>query len=335
MQFPLVSIIIPFKNTESFLHECLQSIINQTYIHWEIIAVNDHSTDQSLTIVESFKQQDSRIQVYNNNGTGIIEALRTAYSHSRGVLITRMDSDDIMSTHKIEVLATALLEKGKGNLAIGQVEYFSQQGISNGYERYEKWLNNLTKKGANYTEIYKECVIPSPCWMAYREDLDAAGSFTYNRYPEDYDLAFRFYEIGLKCIPCDKKIHLWRDYDTRTSRTSVHYAQNYFLEIKLHYFLSLEYNNEKKLILWGAGNKGKEVAKALIKMKLDFYWLCDNPKKIGKEIYGKQMLHYTQLEKLEATQTIVTVANHDAQIVIRSYLKTIEKMPMIDYFFFC
>lgn len=335
MQQPLVSIVIPFKNTEHFLNECLQSICSQTYQNWEVVAVNDHSSDGSITLVETFAQNDSRIQVLENKGVGIITALQTAYANSTGQLITRMDSDDVMASNKLQVLVEALTANGKGHLAIGQVKYFSDRGVSNGYERYEKWLNQLTKAGENYTEIYKECVIPSPCWMAYREDLDAVGAFDSNRYPEDYDLAFRFYENGFKCIPCSKILHHWRDYDTRTSRTSEHYAQNYFLDIKLHYFLKLEFNAERPLTLWGAGNKGKTIAKILITKHIGFHWVCDNPNKIGKEIYGKQMLHYTALEKLENTQAIITVANEEAQVQIRTYLKKLKKISIKDYFFFC
>ena len=233
MQRPLVSILIPFKNTEAFLDECLQSIIHQSYEHWEALAVNDHSDDSSARIVKKYSKLDSRIKVFDNVGSGIIPALQNAYSKSTGSLITRMDSDDIMQPNKLEIMVHSLLKKGKGHLAVGQVKYFSHRGISDGYDRYEKWLNRLTEKGENYSEIYKECVIPSPCWMAFREDFDEVGAFEPDRYPEDYDLTFRFYEKGLKCIPCNQVLHQWRDYDTRTSRTSVHYAQNYFLELKL------------------------------------------------------------------------------------------------------
>ena len=335
MQQPLVSIVIPFKNTANFLKECLQSILSQTYQNWEVIAVDDHSSDQSLAIVASFTQQDARIQVQKNKGAGIIPALQTAYAHSKGELITRMDSDDMMTPNKLQVMVQSLLENGKGHLAIGQVKYFSDRGISNGYQRYEQWLNQLTEEGNNYNEIYKECVIPSPCWMAYREDLNAVGAFNSNRYPEDYDLAFRFYENQLKCISCTQILHHWRDYDTRTSRTSEHYAQNYFLDIKLHYFLKLEYDAKKPLVIWGAGKKGKTLAKQLITNRIDFHWICDNQNKIGKEIYGKQMLHYTALEGLKNAQSIISVANEEAQVVIRSYLKEQAMISKRDYFFFC
>ncbi|WP_425237284.1 glycosyltransferase [Ulvibacterium sp.] len=335
MQDPLVSILIPFKDTARFLPECLDSILNQEYAHWEVLAINDHSTDDSWEVVNTFVEEDSRINVFENEGEGIIDALRTAYTESQGLLITRMDSDDVMGPNKLQVLVQSLLKKGKGHLAVGQVRYFSDRGISNGYERYEQWLNGLTLNGSNYSEIYKECVVPSPCWMVYREDLDACGAFDANRYPEDYDLTFRFYEKGLGCIPCDQILHYWRDYDTRTSRTSEHYAQNYFLEIKLHYFLKLEYDTERPLTIWGAGNKGKEIAKGLLKRNIAFFWLCDNPNKIGKSIYGKEMLHYTTLQGLKNPQSIVTVANEKAQKMIRDYFLELGQKSGKDYFFFC
>ncbi|WP_282161728.1 glycosyltransferase [Ulvibacterium marinum] len=335
MQDPLVSILIPFKDTARFLPECLDSILNQEYTQWEVLAINDHSTDDSWEVVNTFVEKDSRISVFKNEGKGIIDALRTAYAESQGIFITRMDSDDVMSPNKLQVLVQSLLKKGKGHLAVGQVHYFSDRGISNGYERYEQWLNGLTLNGSNYSEIYKECVVPSPCWMAYREDLGACGAFDPNRYPEDYDLTFRFYEKELSCIPCDQVLHYWRDYDTRTSRTSEHYAQNYFLEIKLHYFLKLEYDTKRPLTIWGAGNKGKEIAKGLLKRNIAFFWLCDNPKKIGKSIYGMEMLHYTALQGLKNPQSIVTVANEKAQKMIRDYFLELGQKSGKDYFFFC
>lgn len=335
MQNPLVSILIPFKNTACFLPACLDSILNQEYTHWEVLAVNDHSMDGSLEVVKGFAQKDRRIQVLGNGGTGIIDALRTAYAKSRGALITRMDSDDVMCPNKLQVLVRSLVKNGKGHLAVGQVRYFSDRGISNGYERYEQWLNGLTLHGNNYSEIYKECVIPSPCWMVHRDDLDACGAFDADRYPEDYDLTFRFYGKGLRCIPCDQILHYWRDYDTRTSRTSEHYAQNYFLDLKLHYFLKLEYDSGRPLAVWGAGNKGKAIAKGLARHTINFSWLCDNPNKIGKSIYGKEMLRYTALQHLKNPQSIVTVANEEAQEMIRDYFLELGQKNGMDYFFFC
>lgn len=335
MQNPLVSILIPFKNTEAFISDCVQSIIKQTYTNWELLIIDDHSTDSSSAIVEVFANQDSRIKFFKNSGSGIINALQLAFKQSSGELITRMDSDDIMQPNKLEVLANSLITHGKKHLAVGLVHYFSEAGIKDGYKSYEVWLNALTEKGGNYSEIYKECVIPSPCWMIHRDDLIACDAFNPNRYPEDYDLAFRFYKHDFKCIPCNLVLHDWRDYSHRTSRTDEHYAENHFIPLKLDYFLELDYNSEKTLIVWGAGNKGKFIAKTLIEKQVDFEWVCDNQKKIGKDIYGKILRSFKDLEAIKSPQSIITVANKEAQIEIRDYLNTLKLKSVEDYVFFC
>ncbi|GGG44129.1 glycosyl transferase [Croceivirga lutea] len=331
----MVSIVIPFKNTEAFLADCLDSICIQTYNNWEVLAVDDGSTDSSSQLVRNYSLKDPRIKIFKNEGNGIIPALQTAYKNASGKFVTRMDSDDIMLPTRLEYMVTKLEEHGTGHIAVGLVKYFSNRGISDGYDRYEKWLNNLTQLGTNFSEIYKECVIPSPCWMVYRTDFDACGGFEPQRYPEDYDLTFRFFENQLKIIPCDKLLHYWRDYDTRTSRTHEHYAQNYFLDIKIDYFLKLSYNSNRPLVIWGAGFKGKTIAKKLIAIDIDFIWLCDNPKKINKAIYDKKMNHFSMLESLNNPQSIVTVANEEAQQKIRAYLTGLQQKEMTDYYFFC
>ena len=335
MQPSLVSVLIPFKNTEAYLTECLQSIRDQEYANWEVIAVDDHSEDGSGRIMDLFATIDHRFRHLKNVRDGIIPALQLAYEHCKGELVTRMDSDDIMAPDKLWQLVTNLLKEGPGHLAVGQVQYFSIRGISNGYERYEAWLNRLTARGANFSEIYKECPVPSPCWMAYKTDLDTCGAFSGEQYPEDYDLCFRFYSRNLTVIPCTNVLHYWRDYELRTSRTSEHYAQNYFLDIKLQYFLKLDRDVNRPLVVWGAGNKGKRIAKVLLEKCLDFRWLCDNPNKIGRKIYGITLEHFQVMDAVKGAQSIVTVANETAQEAIREFLVARGYLPMKDYFFFC
>ena len=326
---------MPFKNTANYIGDCIESIMNQSFQNWELLSVNDHSSDGSESIIEEFAALDDRIQLMDNNGNGIIEALRTAYQQANGLYISRMDSDDLMKPEKLAHMVSQLDKSGQGHVALGQVMYFSEQGISEGYRKYEKWINHLTSEGSNYTEIYKECVIPSPSWMVFKTDLDRCGAFEPDRYPEDYDLTFRFRKSQLKCLPCKEVLHLWRDYPNRTSRTSENYAQNSFLELKIHYFLELDYDANRPLTLWGAGDKGKTIAKLLNEAEISFHWLCDNPRKIGKKIYGSELLPYQNLKKFKKPQSIISVANPDAQLEIKSYLKELDMLAFKDYYFFC
>jgi len=331
----LISILVPFKNTSKYLADCLHSILNQSYIQWELIIVDDHSTDESYTIVEEFSKNDSRIKLHKNIGSGIIDALQLAYKKSKGEFITRMDSDDVMSTNKLEVLHNSLRRYGKGHVSLGLVKYFSDSGINDGFLTYETWLNKLTLKGLNFTEIYKECTIASPCWMLYREDFDKCGGFDSSIYPEDYDLAFRLYRNKIICIQSSDIIHYWRDYANRSSRVQKNYSQENLLKIKLFYFLKLDYNVNKSLVIWGAGKKGKKAASFFIRNNVPFYWICDNPKKIDKNIYGIKLQSFESLKMIANPQSIITVANREAQKNIQQYLKHHHMKPIEDYIFFC
>ena len=79
---------------------------------------------------------------------------------------------------------------------------------------------------------------------------------------------------------------------------------------------------------------GKAVKYWLEKEKIPFLWVCDNPKKIGKNIYGQHLKDWKILSEMYNTQSIITVANENAQQTIRAYFKQ-QQNPMLDYFFFC
>ena len=84
-----VSLLMPFKNTAPYIEECIQSIKNQSHKNWELLAVNDSSTDGSELIVEQEATTDSRIHLIANMGSGIIDALRTAFKRAVGRYISR------------------------------------------------------------------------------------------------------------------------------------------------------------------------------------------------------------------------------------------------------
>ena len=104
MKSPQISILMPVKNADQFLEECLNSIVQQSFSDWELIAIDDHSTDSSYEILGEYQKKDGRIKVFKNQKNGIIHALRGALERSNGSYITRMDADDIMANIKLEEL---------------------------------------------------------------------------------------------------------------------------------------------------------------------------------------------------------------------------------------
>ena len=326
---------MPVYNAAPFLEDCLQSILSQSETSWELLAVDDHSTDHSRAILENYATRDARIKVLDNEGKGIIPALRLAFKESNGNLITRMDADDKMISNKLFLLQKALLLAGLGHLATGKVQYFSDQSLGQGYQKYEAWLNALTEKERNFEEIYKECVIPSPAWMLFREDLEHCGAFYSNTYPEDYDLCFRFFRSGLKVIGIPEVLHLWRDHSGRTSRNDPNYSNNQYFHLKVPYFLELHREPQRPLVLWGAGKKGKLLAQLLVQEAASFRWVCNQASKWGHQIYGVTMEPVHNLENLLQPQIIIAVAGPEDQLEIQEYLTKLDLHLFKDYFFFC
>lgn len=94
MKEPLVSVIVPIYNAESFLDECIQNVKSQTYTHWELILVNDGSIDSSLQICYRYSESDSRIKVVNKENTGVSDSRNKALDIAQGDFVIFLDADD-------------------------------------------------------------------------------------------------------------------------------------------------------------------------------------------------------------------------------------------------
>ncbi|MDN5213591.1 glycosyltransferase family 2 protein [Fulvivirgaceae bacterium BMA12] len=306
---PLVSIIMTTRNAEKFLQATLDSIISQSYRHWELIVVNNQSTDKTFAILNNYATKDARIKVFTNPGVPeIIPGLQYGFSQSSGSFITRMDSDDLMTPNKLKILVNLLLENGPGHVVTGCVRHFSDEKVLQGFRRYDAWINRVMRSGSHYREIYRECVIPSSCWMVHRQDFMQCGAFGQMVYPEDYNLCFRFYSGNMKIVASNEVLHLWREHTGRISKTDDRYKDQLYYDLKLSFFVKLDLDKNANLIVWGAGKKGKKLATKLQRMGLSFGWVCNNEKKIGHNIYGTLINHPELLIKPGARQVLVAVS---------------------------
>ena len=111
MKAPKISIIVPVYNVEPYIRKCLDSILSQTYYNWEAILVDDGSTDQSGAICDEYAKKDARFVVVHKQNEGVAKARITAFEHSKGELITFIDSDDYVSPEYLEKLSKPILEK--------------------------------------------------------------------------------------------------------------------------------------------------------------------------------------------------------------------------------
>ncbi len=103
MNFPVVSVIMPVYNTDSFLYEAISSVLNQTFKDLEFIVVNDGSTDNSLGIIKEFEKSDSRVILVDQQNSGSSIARQRALEMAKGEYLYFMDSDDILESEALEI----------------------------------------------------------------------------------------------------------------------------------------------------------------------------------------------------------------------------------------
>lgn len=330
----LVSIIMPVYNAAPFLADCLKSIQQQSYTNWELIAIDDFSTDASFKLLEEASSFDDRIKIIKNTEKGIIPALSLALKNVSGFFITRMDADDIMPPERISTMTSAFEDAPSKTVVTGLVEYFSNIEVSAGYKAYQNWLNQNIQSKNPWANVYRECIIASPCWMMRAEELKAAGGFDNLEYPEDYDLVFRLFknQFQIKALP--ELLLKWREHPARTSRNSEDYAQDSFFKLKVKRFIEFE-NITENLVLWGTGIKARLTAKILLEESTSFIWMDLHPEKYPNGIFGQAILPFRKTEKMKNVKLILAVyPPKKEKVKMESYLGSLELIKGENYWYF-
>ena len=116
---PLVSIVMPAYNAQTYIVEAIESVIAQSYVHWELIVIDDGSTDSTLSLVEAFN--DERIIIKSQKNAGVSVARNVGLSLSIGEYITFLDADDIFPKKSLEARVTYLDENLNTDLVDGQI----------------------------------------------------------------------------------------------------------------------------------------------------------------------------------------------------------------------
>jgi glycosyltransferase involved in cell wall biosynthesis len=189
---PLISVIIPIYNSESYVGEALESIINQAYKNLEIILVDDGSTDKSLVIVEKYAESDKRIVILRNgNNSGIVVSLNKGISYCHGKYVARMDSDDWSFPYRISKQVEFLEKNPDVVICGGSIEIVDVNMKHLNYRLYP-----LTDKKVR-SVIFMFSPYAHPSVMYRAEAVRKAGLYDNSfLWAEDYDLYFRLGMIG-------------------------------------------------------------------------------------------------------------------------------------------
>src|SRR5262249_206424 len=122
---PRVSVLLPVRDEEPFLAECLESLSAQTLSDFEVIAMDDGSTDGTLAILEAHARADSRFLVLQQEQAGMVAASEHARAEARAPLVARMDADDVALPERLELQVAAIEQEGLDAVG-GRVEYFPE-----------------------------------------------------------------------------------------------------------------------------------------------------------------------------------------------------------------
>ena len=173
-----LSIVIPVYNVEDYVAKCLDSLINQTYSNLEIICVNDGSTDNSLKILNRYKEKDKRIIVIDKPNGGVSSARNTGIDVSNGEYITFVDSDDYIDTDAYENCLKIIKEKDADVLAFGYIvepehvvnNRFKQDKY---YTRFECFKNEFNSNSSVWNKIFRTNIIKNN-HIRFAEDVSYA-----------------------------------------------------------------------------------------------------------------------------------------------------------------
>ena len=296
---------------------------------YEIIAVENGSTDGSLPLLRETATKDSRIRVVLQEHADLVLALNTGISHCTGQFIARMDADDRCHPYRLEWQTDILADCdvcGTGVLV------FNASGVKEGYRKYETWVNGLLEHEDMLRERFIESPIPHPTAMFRRAWIEQMGGYRDCGWPEDYDLWLRAFESGARFAKRPEALYLWRDEPERLSRTHAMYTDGAFLRCKAHFLARALRGELRPVALWGAGPVGKRLLRCLLAEGITPHVVIDiDPKKIGRTRQGIPVAAANILET--AAHFVLTAAIREgARAEIRAALGAMRYREGVDYF---
>jgi glycosyltransferase involved in cell wall biosynthesis len=185
-------VLLPVWNGEAFLAKAIESMLRQTFSSFELIVIDDGSTDRTAGIAEEFASRDERVRALRRPHEGLPMTLNAGIAAARGEYVARMDADDISVPDRLEK-QVAYLDKHRECVAVGTwIEVVDESGRHIGLKTFVTAHEDITA-----ALLHGISPIAHPTVVARRDVLQAAGGYDARRYPsEDLDLWFRLGEHG-------------------------------------------------------------------------------------------------------------------------------------------
>ncbi len=329
---PIVSVLLPVRDAAPYLAEAIASLRAQTLEDFEIIAVDDGSTDNGATLLARWADSDTRVRVIRQAALGIVAALERARAAARGRWLARMDANDVALPDRLS-LQLERVRASAGAVACGcRVEYFPRSQLRGGALRYERWLNGMVEPPEIEREIFVECPIAHPTFFLDAAAVAGAGGYRDAGWPEDYDLLLRLWRRGGRLVNVPEVLLRWRERSDRLSRTHARYSPDAFRRCKVHHLQRTLLPGRDGAVIWGAGPTGKALGRTLLDAGTPVRGFIDlDPRKIGQEIYGARVVAPDAIPRFRGALCLAAVAQPGARSEIRAALDAAGWLEMKDY----
>jgi glycosyltransferase involved in cell wall biosynthesis len=313
---PPISVLLPCHNAAATVDETLASLVEQTEPDMEIVAVDDGSTDATVSRLVEWRERDPRIRIVQRQHEGVVAALTAAASLARGTFLARMDADDVSAPRRME-RQRAYLERHTEVAACGTlVRYFPRSSVRGGARRYERWINSVVTPDQMERDLFVECPIPHPSLVVRRSAFEEVRGYRDAGWPEDYDLLLRLWQAGHVFGKVPEVLLHWREDPHRLSRTDPRYAEDAFRRCKAHY-LGRRIAG-RRVVVCGAGPVGKAFARALQGEGHEIAAFADvDRRKIGQMIHGALVVHPAALAEYRDAYAVAAVGSSLARTEIR------------------
>ena len=327
---------MPCYNATNTLDEALESLSCQTLIDFEIVTVEDGSTDGTRKALREWAQRDGRIRILEQEHGGIICALNAGLAICRAPYVARMDSDDRSQPERLERQAAYLDSHPEVDVVSCRVAGFPTGQVQQGFQIYLNWLNGLLEDSDIRREIFVESPLPHTSVTFRREVVLAAGSYQDFGWPEDYDLWLRLYLAGAHFARLDELLMEWREHPQRLTRTDSRYSLENFLRAKAYYLARGPLVGRDAVIIWGAGMVGRRLAKQLERQGSPLAVFVDiDQRKIGRTRRGHPIIPPTDLPawwtRYKKPVVLAAVGARGARGLIRRQLEAIGLQEGIDW----
>jgi len=215
----LVSVIMPAYNAEKYISQSIQSVIDQTYTNWELIIVDDGSTDDTAKIVKGFSSINSRIKYFYQPNQQMGKARNTGLQNSNGKLIAFLDSDDLWVSNKLEIQVD-FLQREKVDLVFSSGYVFSGSIENIDYE-YNTPNGEIYGSHALH-KLLRQNFIPIPSVLAYKSAIIKSGGFNENikiHNVADYHLWLKLLIEGYKFYGITNNLFYYRRHNSQSTHS--------------------------------------------------------------------------------------------------------------------